>query len=155
MNTMPTDCPREPELLSALKAGRPFEDELAAHAATCDGCRDLLEVASAVLHDRDALLADRALPGSGLVWWRLQMRIREEEARVARRTLLLVQVLCVSVAAAASLGVLHALLPGWPSLLARALPATFRDAAPVFLVLAAWLAVTGAPLAAYLATRRD
>lgn len=151
-------CAREPELLAVLRAGRPAEswdDELRAHLERCEPCRDLLDVASAVLQDRETVQREASLPGSGLVWWRMQMRARQETARTARRTLLLAQVLSVSVAAGIALAAVPLLAPDWASRLASAVPSAARGFAPMLLALLAWLALAGAPLAAYLATRED
>lgn len=151
-------CAREPEILAALRAGRsPGErdDELHAHLRACEDCRELLEVASAVLEDHDVRAADATLPGSGLVWWRMQARVRQETARSAMRTLLLVQVFSVSIAGGVALATLQVLLPDWSSRLAGLLPAAMQGGAAILLALVVWLALAGAPLAAYLATREE
>ncbi|HJQ37432.1 MAG TPA: hypothetical protein VKB93_09855 [Thermoanaerobaculia bacterium] len=83
-------CTRESEIVDALMAGR-WPDacvtELREHAAACAICGDLVLVATAIAAD-----APRAeVPTSGVVWWRIQRRERQEAARVASRTLTLVQ----------------------------------------------------------------
>ena len=87
-------CPREPELLAVLRSGAwpaACDEDLRDHAAACPGCRDLVEVATALLEDRDAGIREAPLPGSGLVWWKMQLRLRQDAVRSARRTLLVVQ----------------------------------------------------------------
>ena len=147
-------CVREPDVLAALRGGK-RDDELRAHVGACESCRELLAVASALLGDHDVRVADGTLPGSGLVWWRMQARVRQETARSARRTLLLVQVFSVSIAGVVSLATLQVMLPDWSSRLAAVLPRAIQGGAPILLALAAWLVLAGAPLAAYLATREE
>ena len=151
-------CPREPELLAALRAGAwpaGIDEELRAHAASCQHCADLAEVASALLFDRDASIHDAPIPGSGLMWWKLQMRRRKEAACAARRTLLMVQVGAVSIAGGLALVMLQIFFPNWIALVTSGVPASVRAALPTLLTLLACLALAGAPIAAYLARRKS
>src|SRR5204863_325822 len=69
---MIAECAREPEILEAVAFGRwPGQcPDLAAHAATCAICADLVEVARALHDDRDALCREAHPPAAGMVWWR-------------------------------------------------------------------------------------
>ncbi len=151
-------CPREGEVLDALRSGAwpaGCGDELRAHPAECPSCRDLVEVTTALFEDRDAGIQEAPIPGSGLVWWKMQMRHRQEAMGSARRTLLLVQGTALSVAGGLALLMLQLFVPGWTELVARALPAAVRGAAPVLLAVVACLALAGAPIVAWLASRRS
>jgi hypothetical protein len=152
-------CPREPELLEVLRAGAwpaATEEELRGHVTGCEHCTDLAEVATALLHDRDASIHEAPLPGSGLVWWKLQMRHRKEVAYSARRTLLTVQIAAVSIAGGVALVLLQLFFPNWVSVVASGVPDSVRGVAPNLLLgLLACLAVAGAPIAAYLVRRKS
>ena len=151
------DCAREPELVDALRAGAwpaGCDEELRAHAESCASCRDLVDVAVALLEDRDAQLHEAPLPGSGLVWWKLQMRLRDETARKGRRMLLLFQTTALSIAGALALFMLQLFVPDWVALATAELPVAVQGFAPLFVMLAS-LVLAGAPVAAYLASRKS
>jgi predicted anti-sigma-YlaC factor YlaD len=154
----PGTCSREPELLAALRAGCSLPEELRSHLGACEDCREVAALAAALLEDGEAARAAKVetpLPGSGLVWFRLQTRARRESARSARRTLLLAQVFSVSIAGAIAMAMLQVLMPDWSTRVAAAFPAALRGVGPMLVAAVAWLALAGAPLAAYLATRED
>ena len=150
-------CPREGEVLDALRSGAwpaGCGEELRAHPAECPSCRDLVEVTTALFEDRDAGIHEAPVPGSGLVWWKMQMRHRQEAMGSARRTLLLVQATALSVAGGLALLMLQLFVPGWTELVARALPVAVRGTVPTVLGLLAALMLTGGPLAAYWVSRK-
>jgi len=152
------DCPREPEVLEALHSGAwpaGCDEELRAHPVSCPSCRDLVQVTTALFQDRDASIHEAPLPGSGLVWWKMQMKLRQEAAGSARRTLLLVQACALSIAGGLALLMLQLFVPGWTSLIVSALPASARGVAPALLSLLACIVLAGAPIAAYLASRKS
>ena len=151
-------CPRELEVLDALRSGAwpaGCDEELRAHPADCPSCRDLVEVTTALFEDRDASMHEAPLPGSGLVWWKMQLRLRQEAMSTARRTLLLVQATALSLAGGLALLMLQLFVPGWSDLVARVLPATVRASVPTALTVLAVLIFTGAPIAAYLVSRKS
>jgi hypothetical protein len=88
------ECIHEEDVLTAVGTGRwpdRADAELRAHVAQCDVCRDLVAV-TAAFHDQDA--ADqRVLPDASLIWWRSQIRAREEAARTAARPITVAQAL--------------------------------------------------------------
>jgi hypothetical protein len=89
-----TDCPVEQELLEAAAAGRwpdRADPGLQAHVADCPVCRDVAVLAVAFLEDRDAAWAEARVPAASLVWWRAQLRAREEAARLAGRPIVVAQ----------------------------------------------------------------
>ena len=96
---MKIECEREPDVLDALAAQRwpaRCDVELRAHVSACPICLDLVQVASALLEDHDITYHDARLPPSGIVWWRAQLRAREEDVRAAARPIAFIQGIAVS-----------------------------------------------------------
>jgi hypothetical protein len=92
-------CDRDDELLDALS--RAFVPaELDAHARACAACGELRLVAGALLDDRAGAMLQAPLPSAGTVWWRMQLRQRQEAQAVARRSLFIGQALTLVVAIA-------------------------------------------------------
>ncbi|HEX2835291.1 MAG TPA: hypothetical protein VHW00_19915 [Thermoanaerobaculia bacterium] len=90
-------CTREDELLDAL--GRGFVGpELEHHATVCDACRELRSVAGALLDERAVAMSEAPLPSAGTVWFRMQMRHRQETQDAARRSLLVGQAVTIAIA---------------------------------------------------------
>ncbi len=143
------DCEREAEVLQAVSSGR-VGDELREHIASCPGCRDLLEVASAVVDDRSALIREARIPSSGLIWWRANMRSRQQAARTVVRTASFVQIVLLITAAAIAFALVGTKLPSldYRSVLASGMSVTI----PLF-ALAAWLIL--APVAVYFAVTEE
>ena len=93
------ECPQESEILEALSAGRwstPAATSLRAHAAGCAACNELAQLAGAILDERTTAMHEAALPGSGLVWWRIQMRMRQDASRAASRMMTVIQAVVVA-----------------------------------------------------------
>jgi hypothetical protein len=90
-------CPREDELLDALGAGFVGE-ELLSHTRTCAACGELHLVAAALLDERVQAATEAALPSSGTMLWRMQMRRHQEAQSAARRSLLIGQGVTLAVA---------------------------------------------------------
>ena len=104
------ECRHEADVLAAVSTGRwpeRVDATLRAHVETCALCRDLITVVAAFEAEMDQLPAREtgALPGAGLVWWRAQMRARQDAARLAVRPISVAQAL----AFAGTVGVLGAL----------------------------------------------
>lgn len=169
------DCPFETDVLDALASHRwPARagEELRAHVAACDGCRDLADTAGALLHEHEAAYAEARVPSSAVVWHRAQLRAREEAARAATRPIGFVQGLAFACGIALALGaamwglpLLSAWAPDVPALLSRfsAVPAPdvdLRDLVAltsnttVQIAMAGWLLLL-APVACYLAFSRE
>jgi hypothetical protein len=164
------ECPREQDVLDAL-AGARWPDrcdrELRDHVERCAICADVLTVAEALLYDRDAAWADAQVPGSGVVWWRAQMRARREAAGSVAEPMTFVQAMAIAcgVAALLTLAVLGSgWLVAWAGWLGGLVPSvnlaaidTTRLSAVVhragLLALAVWVVL--APVAVYLAVSRD
>ncbi len=86
------------------------EADLRAHVASCDVCRDVAEVAVAFGADQDAAWQRVHVPSAAHVWWRLQMRARQDAERAALRPIAVVQ----GVAAMGAAGLaIAAIVFGW------------------------------------------
>lgn len=167
---VPHECPREQDVLEAVASGTwPTQAavSLRAHAATCDVCRDVVEVAQFLREDGAVLGAEVRVPSAGAVWWRAQVRARAEAEQAAMRPMLVAAacgatVLVALMAAAVTLGLpwVDAWMADSLAVLARLQPTVsvsgdlVRGALErwlVPLVLAAVLLVA-APVALYLAS---
>jgi hypothetical protein len=101
-------CPFEQDLLDALATNRwpeRAEAGLREHVAGCGVCSDVAEIAEAFFEDRDCARAEAVVPPASAVWWRAQIRAREESARLAARPIAVVQAvatICVAVVSLAA-----------------------------------------------------
>ena len=114
------DCCREEDVLDALTSGRwpdRADEELKTHVAACAICADVVEVASGVLDVRDAEPGDMRIPSSAVMWWRAQMRARQEAASEAARPVNVAQVVALVSVAALTVGALVALSPWFGGLI--------------------------------------
>ena len=110
------ECAREQDVVDAVATGRwpdRCDDDLRAHVAACAICADVAEVARALQEERDLAWSDARVPPSGRVWWRAEMRARQEAARRAAQPITVVQ----GIAGACAAGLLVALIGMiWPRL---------------------------------------
>jgi hypothetical protein len=86
------ECPREQEVLDAIASGRwpdRLEDDLTLHVNGCGFCKDLGLVADALSADFSSAIEQARVPTAGLVWWRAEIRARQESLRVASRPITL------------------------------------------------------------------
>lgn len=140
-------CPREGELLDAL--GRGFVGaELAEHAASCPSCSELRGVAGALLEDRAQAMVEAPVPSAGTMWWRLQVRRRQEAEATARRSLLIGQAVTLAVA----IGFVVSFFGAHLAFAVRDWIAMVRLSTPLLLALAAWILVV--PIAGWVALRQ-
>lgn len=140
-------CPREDELLDALGAGF-IGEELESHIKHCAACGELRLVAGALLDERAQAAAEAALPSSGTMLWRMQMRRRQEAQAAARRSLLIGQ----AVTLAAAVGLVITLLGGTLAGEAVSVLASVQLSTPLLLAVAAWL--VAAPIAGWVLLRQ-
>ena len=168
---MSIECPREADVLDALAAQRwpgRCDEALRAHVAACGICLDLVEVAQALWHDHDAAYEHARVPSSGLVWWRAQLRAREDAARAAGRPIAFIQGVAVSAALWLILTVARAVPAStfgvWKGWLLRLVPhvtlsvpdlARAAAAVPVSIVVFVLVSLVLAPLAIYFAVNED
>ncbi len=140
-------CPREDELLDALGAGF-IGKELESHITTCAACAELRLVAGALLDERVQAVTEAALPSSGTMLWRMQMRRRQEAQLAARRSLLIGQ----AVTLAAAVVLVFTLLGG--TLVGEAVNviASIELSTPLLLAVAIWL--LAAPIAGWVLLRQ-
>ena len=108
------ECNREPDVLDALTSDH-WPDDLRAHASTCAICSDLVAAVQPIMADRIDLSSDGHIPSSGVMWWRAQMRARQEASREAARPITIAQV----VGAACMLGLMVS-ATAWVSPVVRA-----------------------------------
>ena len=149
------ECPRESEVLDALASARwpdRVESELTDHVASCDICRDVITVASAMQEDHDAAWREANVPSSGQMWWRAEMRARQDAIREASRPVTVAQGVAVVLALAVAVG---AGWFAWPSVQGFFTTASLADMPgigsmfiPLALAMGALLVV--APVALYL-----
>ena len=121
--------------------------------ADCPQCGPLVALADQIRREFADTRQHARVPTPEIVWWRAQMRARQEAARRAARPILFTQALAI----AALIGLLVALAGR------LTLPAlSFAELSPLsvslpvlYIVLAAALCLFIAPLAVYLALARD
>jgi predicted anti-sigma-YlaC factor YlaD len=140
-------CPREDELLDALGAGF-IGEELESHIRTCAACGELRLVAGALLDERVQAVTEAALPSSGTMLWRMQMRRRQEAQSAARRALLIGQ----AVTLAAAVVLVFTLLGGHLVGEAVNVIASIKLSTPLLLGVAAWLLAV--PIAGWVLLRQ-
>ena len=143
-----SSCPREDELLDALGAGFVGE-ELESHITTCAACAELRLVAGALLDERVQAVTEAALPSSGTMLLRMQMRRRQEAQSAARRSLLIGQ----AVTLAAAVVLVFTLLGGTLAGEAVNVIASIELSTPLLLAVAIWL--LAAPIAGWVMLRLD
>jgi hypothetical protein len=136
----PLECPRESDVLDALDAARwpdRVDEGLRTHVASCEICRDVIAVASAMREDHDAAWREANVPSSGQMWWRAEMRARQDAVREASRPVTVAQGVAVVLALAVAAG---AGWFAWPSVQAFFSPASLAEmpglATPMFIPLA-------------------
>lgn len=74
-------CARRKEIAAALREGLwpdTCDPVLQAHAADCPDCKDLVLVALTLQQARRETLQEPRLPSSSLVWWRSELRLRNQ-----------------------------------------------------------------------------
>ncbi len=152
-----TQCHRENELLDALGNGF-VGHELAMHVAECTPCSELKLVAGALLDERVEAIAEAPVPAAGTMWWRMQLRRRQEAQTAARRSLVVGQAMTLSVAIALVVAFFGSELMSGAREAAGSmqlsLPSLHFTTPPMLLLIAlgSWLII--APLAGWVAMRQ-
>jgi hypothetical protein len=163
------ECCREQDVLDALSGERWPErvpEELRLHAAGCAICTDLIAAVQPILADRRDLSGEGHIPSSGVMWWRAQMRARQEAAREAARPITIAQIVgfaCVAALAAVAIAWVSPVMRTWvveSTLSLAAAVGAMEMRGPfvsqgwvVLLVVCVWLVM--APLAIYFAVAED
>src|SRR5689334_16869858 len=86
------ECPREQEVLDSVYSGRwpdRMGQDLAGHVEGCTFCKELGMVAQALRSNFSMAIEQARVPSAGLVWWRAEIRARQESLRVASRPIAL------------------------------------------------------------------
>jgi hypothetical protein len=162
---MIVECAREQDVLDAIASQRwpeRADDDLRAHVRSCELCADLVEVASALMNDDPVASQASPVPSSGLVWWRAQLRARDEDARAAARPIAFIQGVAASVAIWLLVTFLRtvpaATYVAWKEWLVGLIPHASRAPVPSLAVLAVLVVIGAAvlaPVAIYFAMAED
>lgn len=103
------ECPREREVLDALSSNRwpdRLGDDLSNHVTACAFCKDLALVAQALSADFSTAIEQAKVPSAGLVWWRAEIRARQEAIQTASRPIALAHYIGVACAGLVALALL-------------------------------------------------
>jgi hypothetical protein len=151
------ECPLEQETLAIVHTGRwphGCDDASRAHIDACTICGDIVRMASLVNADYQASLRTAHVPNSGLIWWRMQRRTRQEAVRTASRVITIVQAIAVAAGVAVAIGIIAATGRAFSFAPSDVSPTILAQwGIPLLIALAAWLAL--APVAVYLAVSKD
>jgi hypothetical protein len=113
---MNAECLREQDVMDAVASGRwphRSDPELLRHVDGCAICQDVATVLPALTAERDETWEAVSVPAASLVWWRAQVRAREEAARTVQRPIAVTQGVAVACLLAAAL----TLMPfAWPAM---------------------------------------
>jgi hypothetical protein len=93
-------CSREKEVARQLALGQWPEastSELRAHAAACRSCGDLVLVTQSFQRARAQATAEAPVASSGAIWWRAQLRRRNEAIERVGKPILGAQIFALSV----------------------------------------------------------
>ena len=117
----PFPCAREKEIAALLERGQwpqASPAELRAHAECCRGCSDLILVTQMLKTHRTQAMTATTLPSAGALWWRAQLRKRNQAIERISKPIFGAQVFALAVAlAVAAAGLVWQLRRG-PQLLA-------------------------------------
>jgi hypothetical protein len=99
-------CKRESEMKQALESGQwPLgcSGELCAHVATCRSCKEQVLLSTSFRQVRSQSMAAAPLGSPGLLWWRAQLRRRNQAVERVTRPLLGAQIFSLAVMLLAAL----------------------------------------------------
>ena len=151
------NCPQEQETLAIVQAGRwpdGCDGAMRTHVDACATCADVVRVGSLIAADYHASVRTAHVPASGLVWWRMQRRTRQEAIRTASRVITVVQAIAVAAGVAVAIGILAATSRAFSFGAADLSKAVLAQwGVPLIIGLVSWLAL--APVAVYLAVSKD
>jgi hypothetical protein len=107
MNGM--ECPREQEILESIASNRwphRLSEDLHQHVETCAACKDLGLVAEILRADFAEAMEAANVPSPGLVWWRAQIRARQDSLIAANRPITIAHYIGVGLAAVTTIALL-------------------------------------------------
>lgn len=121
--------------------------------ADCPQCGPLVQLAQQIREEFGHTTRAARVPTAEIVWWRAQMRAREEAARKAARPILFTQALGI----AALIGLLVSVAGRLtlPALSFADMPSLSAGLPLVYIVIAATFCLLVAPLVVYLALARE
>lgn len=120
---------------------------------SCLECTELAAVATLIREDFEQTSRQARVPTPEIVWWRAQMRAREDAARVAARPILFTQALAIAAAIGLVISVAGRLtLPALSWTITSPIPVDL-PLLPIAIAAGCWLVL--APLALYLAFARE
>lgn len=92
-NREPAMCERETELIAALGALAPLDEDLTRHAGVCAACGQVRAVWEAMrgIAGADAGVEHAVLSAPGLIWWRAQLAARRKAVAKAERPVRVMQ----------------------------------------------------------------
>lgn len=108
------ECPREQDVVDALVSSRwpdRCDADLRRHAERCRVCADLVEIVNPLRDDMDTAWRQARIPSSAVMWWRAQMRARQEAAVQAARPVTIAYGVGAVAAAAIAIALLVAMAP--------------------------------------------
>jgi hypothetical protein len=103
------ECPRELEVLDAIASSRwpnRLNEDLERHVEGCVFCKELGLVAEALRVDFSSAIEQARVPTAGLVWWRAEIRARQDSLRTASRPITLAHYIGVGCASIVALTLL-------------------------------------------------
>jgi hypothetical protein len=109
-------CAREADVLRTI--GRGWDDEadagLAEHVGSCGRCTEVRAAGELLRAEHVRETAGARVPSAAAMWWRLDRRLRAEDARRLQRMALATQALVLAAAAGGAVGVLQVAAPWLP-----------------------------------------
>jgi hypothetical protein len=140
-------------------------EELRAHVDSCGICREFTDIAGAVHADGIESRRGAAPPTSAIVWWRAQMRARQDAARAVDRPITIAHALAVAAGFGVTLALLSVVVPWLRPFVIRLLQSAesvtilqtlglAQQWAPILAAALLMMAVLG-PVALYLALADD
>jgi hypothetical protein len=110
---MTRTCRHEPAVLAAARASASttVADDVQAHLAACEDCRLSFALVVSLQDEHAQAMSDARVPSAGQVWWRAELRARQDAAAAVARPI----TLATGLAAAAVVGVVASLIGviGW------------------------------------------
>ena len=111
----PVECVHERDVVLAARSGE-WSDALRDHAARCAVCSEVALLAAWFASDAQAASREAALPGASHIWWKAELRARQEAAERAVRPIAVFEKIAFVAGGAVLLAVLRWLWPwlgGW------------------------------------------
>ena len=121
--------------------------------ADCPQCGPLVQLAQQIREEFEHTTRAARVPTAEIVWWRAQMRAREDAARKAARPILFTQALAIAALIGLLISVAGRLtVPAWSFL---EMPSLSAGLPLLYIVIATMFCLLVAPLAVYLVLARD